>query len=150
LLFLLKPNDSGWIIGVMPKTRCVENEDWVAVVNAPYRNYNSLHLDASYGITAEEAVKMGPRKLSFVVACEDYKQESRRLKIVLWPYTHSQAETDEALALLGTSPLGKAKLTILNFKVSRTEQDIDGKNFGKIDGLKFKVELSPPQRRTGR
>lgn len=61
LLFLLKPAITGWMISIVPKTQCMKNEDWASVVNAPYRNYNSLYLDTAYGITAEEAVEWGPR-----------------------------------------------------------------------------------------
>lgn len=145
LVFLLEPNDTGWMIRIRPKDPCTENGDWASVVNAPYRNYSSLFVDASYGITAQEAVvQMNPRKFSFVVSCDDYQTESRRLNIVLWPYTYSRQEVDEATAKLGTSPLGKAKFTILDSRVSPAEKDIEGKNFGKIDWLRFKLDISPP------
>lgn len=42
LLFLLKPTDSGWMIDIVPKVPCSEEADFARVVNAPYRNYNSL------------------------------------------------------------------------------------------------------------
>ena len=137
LLFLLKPASTGWMISIVPKSPCIENGDWASVVNAPYRNYNSLYLDAGYGVTAKEAVEISPREFSFVVTCDDYKQESHQLDIVLWPYNYSQREADDALAKLGSSPLGKGRLTILNSKVFRADQNIEGKNCGKIDLLKF-------------
>ncbi|MGA2273761.1 MAG: hypothetical protein ABSH00_09410 [Bryobacteraceae bacterium] len=149
LLFQLKPTDeAGWMIRIVPKVFCSEAADFASVVNAPYRNYNSLHVDASYGISASEAVeKMGPREFRFVLTCEDYELESRRLEIVLWGYTHSQQEIDEALAKLGTSPLGRGKLTILESKVSPAEHDIQGKNYGKIDWLKFRLDITFPAAR---
>lgn len=146
LLFVLNPTDSGWMIRIVPKVPCAGNDDWASVVNAPYRNYNSLFVDASYGITAKEAVKeMNPREFSFVVSCGDYKREGHRLDIVLWPYSYSQQEVDRARAERGTAPLGRGKLTILDSKTSLAEQEIEGKNYGMIDWLKFRLEVSFPQ-----
>jgi hypothetical protein len=82
-----------------------------------------------------------------VVSCRDYQTESRRLEIVLWGYTHSQQEIDEATAKLGSSPLGKGRFTILDSKVSPAEKEIEGKNYGKIDWLKFRLDLTPPAAR---
>ncbi|MGI8744734.1 MAG: hypothetical protein ACR2NN_19610 [Bryobacteraceae bacterium] len=143
LLFLLKPTNTGWMVAVVPKVRCIENEDWASVVNPPYRNYNALYLDTAYGVTAEEAVSISPREFSFVTTCEAYKSESHRLEIVLWPYNYSKKEADEAMAKLGPSPLGKARLAIVKSKVSRAEHAIEGKNYGKIDWLEFRLDINP-------
>lgn len=142
LVLVLQPAETGWMIAVVPKTKCVEPDDWAAVVNAPYRNYNALHVDSSYGITASEAVKINPREFFFVQSCEEYKEERRRLDIVLWPYNYSKAEEEEALAKLGTSRLGRAKLTIVEAKVSTAGKEIEGKNYGRVEWLKFRVEVS--------
>ena len=150
LEFVLKPTESGWMISIVPKAQCVEHEDWAAVVNAPYRNYNALHLDASYGTTVQEAVGINPREFVFVTTCDDYRQEARRLDIALWPYNHTQQEVDDAMARLATSPLGKARLTILSSKVSPADQAIEGKNYGKIDSLKFRLDVAPPARQRSR
>jgi hypothetical protein len=114
------------------------------VVNAPYRSYNSLHLDTEYGVTAKGALDFNPREFSFVTTCADYKRESHRLNIVLWPYTYSQKVADEALAKLDTSPLGKARLTILKSKISLAEPDVEGKNYDKIDWIKFRLDITAP------
>ena len=142
LVFLLKPTDTGWMIGIVPKSACGDNGDWATVVNAPYRNYNALFVDASYGVTAAEAVGFGPRKFSFVMTCDDFKRERHRLEIVLWPNSYSQREADEALAKLGSSPLGRATFSILDSKISRAENNIEGKNYGKIDWLRFRLDIA--------
>jgi hypothetical protein len=67
-----------------------------------------------------------------------------RLQIVLWPYNFSEHELDNARAKLGTSVLGKGRLTILKAKVSQAEHDIEGKNYGKIDWLKFRLNITSP------
>jgi hypothetical protein len=144
LQFALVPSETGWMIGISPSRRCLEPDDWASVVNAPYRNYNSLYVDTGYGVTAREAVDITPREFSFLTNCEDYKREFRRLEIVLWPADHSQKEADEALATLGTSPLGKGRFTILDSRVSPAADEIEGKNYGKIDWLRFRLDISPP------
>ena len=146
LLFLLTANGSGWKIGIVPKARCMEDEDWAYVVNVPYRSYSALYLDTEYGVSAKKAVDFNPREFWFVTTCEDYKLESHRLNIVLWPYVYPQKEADDALAKLGTSPLGKARLTILKSKVSPAQPGIEGKDYDRIDWLKFKLDITAPVR----
>jgi hypothetical protein len=136
LEFVLRPSETGWTISIVPKTKCTDNDDWAGVVNAPYRNYNTLHLDSSYGITAQEAVGISPREFLYVTNCDDYKQEARRLEIVLWPYNYTQQETDDALAKLATLASGKARLTVLEAKVGP----------GRIDSLKFRLDVARPSR----
>lgn len=34
LEFVLRPTETGWTIGITPKVKCAENDDWAAVVNA--------------------------------------------------------------------------------------------------------------------
>jgi hypothetical protein len=147
LLFLLTATGSGWKIGIVPKAPCSEDGDWASVVNAPYRSYNSLHLDTEYGVTAKEAVDFNPREFSFVTTCADYKRESHGLNIVLWSYAYPQKVADEALIKLGTSPLGKARLTILKSKISLAERNIEGKNYDKIDWIKFRLDITAPAAR---
>jgi hypothetical protein len=139
--------ETGWMIRIVPEVPCGEKGDFASVVNAPYRYYNSLFLNTDYGVSAKEAMEMNPREFSFVVTCEDYKIESHRLEIVLWSYSYTQQERDEALAKLGTSPLGKGKLTILDSKISPAEREIGGKNYGQIDWLKFRLDITPPAAR---
>ena len=146
LILKLTPNDSGWFIGVVPNAPCKSNDDWAAVITSPYRGYNALDLDSSYGITAKEAVAISPRKLKFLLTCDDYKRESRRLEIVLSPYSYSDEVYDDALAKLGTSRAGAITLTILQSKISPAGEEVEGRNYGKIDWLRFKVDVSLPTR----
>ena len=140
----LRPTNTGWTIGIVPKVQCEEYEDWASVVNPPYRGYNDLILDAAYNVKAKQAVALSPRKFSFVLTCEDYKRESGQLAIVLWPYRYSQQAVDNALAKLGTSPQGKATLTIVQSQVSASNDGND-----KIDWLKFSVAVSLPASQSG-
>lgn len=130
LIFELKPTDTGWRIAIVPEAACEDHSDFAMVVNPPYRGYNALNVDASYGTTVTEAVGMPPRKFRFVLSCRDYRVEGRRLDIVLWPYRHPKPEYESALAKLGTSPQGHAIFTILRSKTSK-----------RIDWIRFRLKV---------
>ncbi len=143
--FVLNPTDTGWMIAIVPAAACADSGDWATVVNPPYRGYNALFVDTAYGITAWEAATWAPREFRFVTTCDDYRREIERLRIVLWPYTHSEKEVSQAQELLGTSPTGQGRFTILDSKVSRAAEEVEGKNYGQIDRLKFDVEITLPK-----
>jgi len=148
LIFLLATTDAGWNIRVVPKVRCGEEyEDW-ALLNPPFRYRNMTYLEPSHGVTAAEAAE-GQYEIWFVRTCADYKRERARLDIVLWPYNHSKREADKALAELGTSTMGKAKLTILKSRVSPSGHSVEGKDYGKIDYVSFRVDVTPLVRKPG-
>ena len=141
LEFVLKPS---WNIAVArrPESDC---GDFANVVNPPYRAHRSLYIDMSYGWTAEDEVATSPREFDFVTTCADYRRESERLTIVLWPYAASPQKYEAALAKLGSSPLGKGRLWITDSKISHADDTPDEKP-GKIQWMRFSVEIRLPRR----
>ena len=136
LVFVLRPKDDGWDITVQPEGAAVSPgcNDFVWVATPPYRFSNPRYLDTSYGIDAREAVKWSPREFAFVLTAADCKTEQDRVARVLWPYNYSEQEVKQAEEKLGTSPLGKGLLAIL-----------DSRFGGQIDWLKFEVRISLPR-----
>ena len=134
----------GWSIAIVPKRPKGDCEELASVVNPPYRAHRDLYIDASYGWTAEEETSASPREFLFVTNCTDYRTESERLNIVLWPYTASPQKVDEALAKLGTSLLGKGRLWITDSRISHAGASPDEKR-GKIEWMKFSVEIRLPR-----
>ena len=132
---VLQPTSEGWDIAITTPG-C---QDLAAVVNPPYRYHNALDIDMTYGWTAREEVTYSPRDFKFVLNCQDQEVESQRLQIVTWPSGSTEEQAEEALASLGTSPQGKARLWITGFKISE-----DGTP-GKIDWMKFTVEIKLPR-----
>src|SRR5690349_13926767 len=58
LVLVLAEAGDGWTIGVSPeKATDRECGDFAWVVNPPFRNYNALYLNATYGMTAQDAVE---------------------------------------------------------------------------------------------
>jgi hypothetical protein len=152
--FVLMPNadgSTGWTIEVLPQRTPsdLDCNDFAWVVTPPYHFWNALYLDTQYGTTAQEAVHRSPREFSFVLNCADFKTESERVELAIHPSTASKKEVDEALAKLGSSPLGKGRLWIEDSKITPGHDSGTAEDFGAIHWIKFKVEIKfptgPPQ-----
>jgi hypothetical protein len=139
--FVLEP---GWTIAIVPRQAEGDCKEFASVVNAPYRAHRELYIDTSYGWTAENEVDASPRKFYFVTNCADYRIESERLNIVLWGYTHTEQEYNEALAKLGSSPLGTGRLWITSSKITHAGNSSED-NTGKIEWMQFAVEIKLPK-----
>ncbi len=155
LVFVLAPSAidpgaiGGWTITVSPQGKHpAECNDFVWVVTPPYRSYNARYLDTSYGTTAKDAVSISPREFRFVLNCEDYGIETGWVGRVLWPYAYSEAQVKEAMAKLGSSPLGKGRLWVQDSRISPAPKTAGGKNLGQIDWVKFEVEIQVPSPRS--
>ena len=137
---------SGWTIEVSPQGQPSDPEctNYAWVVTPPYRFGNATYLDTQYGTTAQEAVRISPREFSFVLSCADFKTERGRLDIVLWPYTYSKEVADEALAKLGSSPLGTGRLWIRRYRITPGRKSGAEVDLGAIHWIKFKVEIKFP------
>jgi hypothetical protein len=145
LEFVLRP---GWTITVVPKHPEGDCNEFASVVNPPYRAHRDLYIDMTYGWTAEEEVSNSPREFSFVTNCADYGVEWARLNLVLWPYTGTEKQVEEALAKLGTSPSGQGRFWITQSKTSHsagTADDTGNEELGKIEWMKFSVEIKLPR-----
>ena len=129
LAFVLEP---GWTIAIVPKRPEGDCREFASVANAPYRAHRDLYIDTSYGWTAEEEVSTSPREFRFVTNCADYRTESDRLAIVMWPYTSTDEKYQEALAKLGTLARGTGRLWITGSKTSHTD-DTAANQVGKIE-----------------
>lgn len=149
--FVLLPSSmgggiSGWTIMVSPQVKPSDPEctDFSWVVTPPYHFQNMLYLDTSYGIAAQEAVRDSPREFSFVLNCADYETEGKRVDLAIYPSTASKQEVDDALAKLGSSPLGKGRLWIEDFKITPGHGSATAEDLGAIHWIKFKVEITFP------
>ena len=150
--FLLEPNTmdpgnvTGWIISVVPHDKPFDPQcnDFVWVVTPPFRFQNARYIDTSYSTTAQEAVQASPREFNFVLNCADFEVEHERVSRVLWPYSHSKKEVDEARAKLGSSPVGKGQLWIQEYWITRGHRSSEGVEVGQIHWIKFRVDIRFP------
>jgi hypothetical protein len=149
LALVLRPEEDGWSIAVLPVV-APANEcevDYAAVVAVPLRGYNELNLSATYGNTAREAIALSPREVDFVLSAEDCKREAERRTKLMWSYSYTAKEVEDAEAKFATSPAGKVVLKVVDSKVSVTGALVEGKDPGKIDWLKFDVVVTFPVKR---
>ncbi len=147
LVFALRPTNDGWSIVVEPVaglegTGCGDN--FASVIAVPMRGYREVDLEATYGNTAKEAVALTPRDVDFVMNAEDCKREEDRRTKLTWPSQYTQKLVEEAEAKFASSISGHAELKVLDSKVSPSGVLVEGKDYGKIDWLKFEVVITFP------
>jgi hypothetical protein len=146
LAFILKADDDGWTIDVQPDPPRGEScRNFSTVVAKPLNGYTPNDLSVSYGVSAEEAVK--PERLRDVIfvldemSCKIEHQLSNRL---VWPKDYPPEQVKLAEQRFGSLAGGKAVVKILQSKVSPSGDVVNGKDTGKIDWIKFEVEVSFP------
>jgi hypothetical protein len=150
LVFALRPQEEGWTISVEPAVKPAGTAcemDFAAVVAVPMRGYREIDLSATFGNTAQEAVALSPREVDFVLTTEDCIREAERRTKLMWSYSYTQKEVEDAEAKFATSAAGKAVLKVLDSKVSPSGVLAEGKDYGKIDSLKFEVVVTFPPKR---
>jgi hypothetical protein len=143
-----EPRISGWTIEIHPNGQTPgEYTEFAYVVTPPYRSSNARYLDTAYGISAKEAVAWTPRTFYFVLDRNEYKSAGDALDKTLWPGNYSDAEVDAAGKVLDELPKGEGELRIVNSRISEGKGD---KESGKIEWLKFAVDLKFPPAKEAR
>jgi len=142
LIFRLVPSPAGfgkgWDIEIVPKENPTGGPaEFSSIVTPPYHFYNLRYLNASYGVTAREAVAMSPRAFQFVESTEDFAAASVVVNSVVysvdWP-----ANKDSLAAAAARIPLGAGELRVLRSRITAGKNNED---LGSIDWLKFEVRL---------
>jgi hypothetical protein len=150
LVFVLDPkNVDGWVITVAPESGSNHGscDDFSGIVATPFHGYKATDLNTLYAHTAREAVGYPQREFSFVLNEADCKRELEWGNRLLWSYSYPEKEVKEAQEKFGSSPCGKTRFKILASGVSAGGDILEGKDLGKIDWVKFEVEITfPPGR----
>jgi hypothetical protein len=146
LMFELKPVApqpgaiEGWHITVRAQKAAPGCGDFVSVATPPYRFDNPRYLDTGYGNTARDAVSRTPREFYFALTCADYKRMAAQVKRMLWPDSGPVARQDGPSSI----PTGKGQFKILEHKIGPAPKTVEGRNLGRIEWLKFDVEITLP------
>jgi hypothetical protein len=150
LRFRLTPSRVGWHIEINPNDDTTPGHlDYSWVVTPPYRAYNDLYVDTTYGTKADLAVKLSPRDFNFVLNGGQYDQAQHLVDHAIMshpPEEHRstaefEKESIEAIAALKSLPIGKGRFAIVD---SRVNQSSGAQHEGTIEWLKFRVELRVP------
>jgi hypothetical protein len=143
LAFALKGDDDGWTIEVQPETPHGEScRNYSTVIAIPLRGYTGNDLNVSYGLSAADALQRRTREVHFVLDEAACKREHEWANRLMWSYSYSKEQVAEAEQKFGSSAGGRALVRILDFKTSPSgDLTKDGKDLGKIDWIKFEVEI---------
>jgi hypothetical protein len=142
LIFRLVPSPAGfgngWDIEIAPKEIPAGGySEYSAIVTPPYHFYNMRYVNASYGVTARQAVAISPRVFQFAETPEDMQAASVVVNSIIysvdWP-----SRKDSLAAAASKVPLGAGEFRILR---SRTTLGKNNEDLGSIDWLKFEVRL---------
>jgi hypothetical protein len=150
LLFRLVPQELGWIISV-GSTAGLEN-NFCAVATPPYRGINSIQIEGWHFRNADNSGpnEAGPgnvnapqnvREFYFALNDADYRKAFDALQILLWPYSYSKQQIDEAENAHAEVAKGNGRLIIRDLKLNTFEL---GKQAG-IERFVFDVELNFPR-----
>ena len=142
LIFRLVPSPAsygkGWDIEIRPKGDPAGGfDEYASVATPPYHLYKPTYLNASYGVTAQKAVAMSPRKFQFVETPQDSQAASVVVNTVVytvdWP-----SHKDSIAAAAAKIPVGVGELRVLDSRITPGKNNED---LGSIDWIKFQIRL---------
>jgi len=150
LFFRLIPEELGWTISVGGNTGPENN--FCGVVTPPYRGINAIHIEGWHFRNLDNTGpnEAGPKNVNapqkvrefyFVLDDGDYRKAFDALQTLLWPYSKSKQQINEAQSVHAQLPKGNGALTIRDLKLNTLEV---GKQAG-IDAMTIDVELKFPR-----
>ncbi|HUJ32072.1 MAG TPA: hypothetical protein VLY23_12380 [Candidatus Acidoferrum sp.] len=143
LVFRLVPSasyqDLGWQIHLEPKTEPGDGPvEFSSVATPPYHRYNPRFLEASWGNSAQDAVKITRRVFYFVESVDDEHRAEECLNAVTYPTDTSDEEKVRVAAEQAEIRLGRGELRILKSHLERPKPAAPA---GTIDSLRFEVDF---------
>jgi hypothetical protein len=140
LFFELVPSPAsfgkGWDIEVVPNEPAGGFAEYASIATPPYHQYKPIYLNASYGVTAAQAVDM-VRKFQFVQTSEGSQAASVVVNTVVYTLDWT-AHRDLIAAQAAKIPVGVGELRVVS---SRITPGRNGEDLGSIDWIKFQVRL---------
>ena len=149
LFFRLLPQEFGWTISMGNGTNTENN--FAGVVTPPYRGVNNIDIEGWHFRKPDNTGlnEVGPqyvnvpqetREFYFVANNADYQKASAALDKMLWSYSYSEKEVEEARITHDKLSKGHGTLIIRDWIGNNLEI---GKKAG-MDFMKFDVELDFP------
>jgi hypothetical protein len=132
---------------IVPKSpRSDHHQEYVWVVTPPYHFWNPRDLDTSYGVSAQESVRMSPREFNFVLDEEQYKNAAQLVDLAVSSHLVSENKSKEeyekdgqaASEALMRFPVAKGRLWIVDSKIVEATKL---EKSGSISWIRFRVEL---------
>jgi hypothetical protein len=121
------------------------DKDLVYPVNPPYRFSNRQYVGPGYGQTARDSLGDTPRELAFLYRPADIGKAWGDLDRVLWPYTYTAAEVQQAIDELAGFPIGTLVFEILSAAVGPdATRPGDDPREERVRQLRFRVTITWP------
>lgn len=140
LAFQLVPSPAsfgkGWDIEIVPDDRAGGFGEYASIATPPYHQYKPTYVNASYGVTAAQAVNM-VRKFQFVETAADSQAASVVVNTVVYTLDWT-GQKDSIAAQAAKIPVGVGDLRVVG---SRITPGRNGEDLGSIDWIKFQVRL---------
>jgi len=133
LVFRLQAVDGGWQILV---TRLGKSEDFADAVRIPLRFDYTLEI-MPWHFREQLGAPGRQRDFEFLTSSLDYERVVKEREILLWPYSYSKVQVEEAQQFKEAVKCGKVRLTILSVAIDEVE-DV-------LKEISFRVEASLPQ-----
>ncbi len=125
--------------------------NFAGVVTPPYRGINNIYIEGWHFRNSDNTGPniVGPknvnapqevREFDFVLNDSDYQKAFDALGKMMWSYSYSEQEVNEATIIHDKLSKGHGKLTIRDLKLNNL---VAGKQAG-IESMKFDVELNFP------
>ena len=141
LIFGLVPSPAsfgnGWDIEIRPEGDPGRGSpEYASVATPPYHQYKPIYLNASYGVSAEQAVAM-LRKFQFVETAEDSQTASVVVNTLVYTLDWT-AQRQQIAAQAAKVPVGVGELRVVRSRIIRGK---NAEDLGSIDWIKFQVRL---------
>jgi hypothetical protein len=132
-------NPAGWTIRITPPS--APDSDYSMVATPPYRFFNPRYVNTSYGVTAEAALALTPRRFQFVASPENYEAAVEAVDILLWPGALAPERVDLARETLSQIPTYPGTLSIEDGAAVAADSLHP---LGLIEWMAFRVNLCLP------
>jgi hypothetical protein len=149
LIFRLVPSPAsfgkGWDIEIVPKAGVAGGyPEYAAIATPPYHLYKPTYINASYGVTAQEAVAMSAREFYFVETPSDSQAASVVVNTMVYAidWQMRKESLEDSAAKI---PVGVGELKIVQSRITPGKNNED---LGSIDWMKFHVTLKLASGRT--
>ena len=140
LFFQLKPSPAsfgqGWDIEIVPDDPASGFAEYASIATPPYHQYKPTYLNASYGVSAQEAVKL-VRKFQFVETPEASQEASVVVNTVVYTLDWT-AHKSSIAAQAAKIPVGVGELRVTRSRITPGKNSED---LGSINWIKFQVRL---------
>lgn len=146
LTFRLNPDEYGWEIWIGDKTK--PDRNYCAIITPPYHGINALDIEGWHFRSSDNSASVEARgnnvnapqeirRFFFVLNEAGYLKASHALQRLLWPYSYTASETEEAREAYDRIKKMTGRLRIRSKELG----NLKGGGRAWIERMRFEVEI---------